>query len=717
MPNEYPDDMQAQLLAIFAVETEEHLQAMNRHLLSLESDAQGESRAVLLPELFREAHSLKGSARAVNLSEVEALAHELEDLFARMKEGQLEPDGELLERAYRQLDSIEKLVRAATGGGSGGTQPLAPGRNGDERTEVPAPRPHATDDTVRVATAKLDVLMSEVGELLVTQLGAEQRLVDARSLEAELAEWESAWRKLRRRGARASPDADSAAFIEESTLRLRATRKALGDLCGTLEADVRSRAQVTADLGADVRRLRMLPVATLFDSFPRMVRDLAHDRRKEAAVTMDDGRTEVDRSVLEQMKDPLTHLLRNCIDHGIERPDVRAAAGKPRAGNVSLTARQRGDSLIIEVTDDGAGIDPAHVRATAAEKGLLAPGAAAELSDREALSLIFRSGFSTSPIITDLSGRGVGLDVVREKVERLNGSIEVQSDLGKGTTFSLSVPLSVSTVHCLLLEVGGQTFALPVTGVERIVRVAADQIQRAEGREVVLIDGRPVVLAALSDVLGLEAPRRGAEPNSKRPVVVLAVQERRVALQVDGLARTQELVTKSLPEPLFRVRHIAGAAILGSGRVAMILSSSDLITSVERAQGAIPTAIRATEATPATILVAEDSITTRTLEKSILEAAGYRVSVAGDGLAAWSLLQANGCDLLLADVEMPEMDGFELTAKVRADQRLRDLPVVLVTSRDSREDRERGIRAGADAYIVKGAFDQARLLDTIRQLI
>src|SRR5215218_3955008 len=283
--------MQAQLLAIFAVETTEHVQAMNRHLLALEGGATGEAREVLLPELFREAHNLKGAARAVSLSEVEALAHELEDLFARMKAGRLEPDRELLERAFRQLHSIEELVRAATGGSVESEAPPAGPADAEPAPAAPAaadPAPAAAarapagDDSVRVATAKLDALMAQVGELLVTELGAEQR-----------------------------------------------------------QADARTRAEVTAELGADVRRARMLPVATLFQAFPRMARDLARDRGKEVAVAVDDGGTEVDRSVLEQVKDPLVHLVRNCIDHGLEPPDARAAAGKPRVGRISLRARQR----------------------------------------------------------------------------------------------------------------------------------------------------------------------------------------------------------------------------------------------------------------------------------------------------------------------------------------------------------------------------------------
>ena len=311
----------------------------------------------------------------------------------------------------------------------------------------------------------------------------------------------------------------------------------------------------------------------------------------------------------------------------------------------------------------------------------------------------------------------MGLDVVREHVDRLHGSIDVASDVGDGTTMSLSVPLSVSTMHCLLLEAGSQTFALPVTGVERIVRVAAGQVQRAEGRQAVHVDGRPVVLASLAEVMGLAAPARAEDPDAKRPVIVAAGHGRRVGLLVDRLERTQELVVKSLPAPLERIRHVAGVTILGSGRAALILSSADLIASVERAEGASSGAVGTALAPAPTILVAEDSITTRTLEKSILEGAGYQVRVAADGAEAWRLLQETGCDLLLTDVEMPEMDGFELTTRVRADQRLRDLPVVLVTSLDSGTDRERGASAGADAYVVKGAFDQERLLDTLRRLL
>jgi two-component system chemotaxis sensor kinase CheA len=759
------DDLLGPLLATFAVEAAEHLQAMNRHLLCLE---RGEGDALLGAELFREAHSMKGAARAVDLLEVEGLAHELEDTFAGLRNDPGRPGQAVLDRAYQTLDAIAALVEAATaavpahpptgphptgphptgshpagshpagtdpaGADPAGTDPAGADPAGadpagadpagaDEPAqavtsggrEVGLPRPPG--ETVRVATAKLDALMAEVGELLVTRIGVEQRLADAHALDALLADWQLAWSRPRYRGlAAASAATGGAAALDESRARLGAARTSLGELRRGLEADVRRMAQVSADLQDDVRRTRMVPAATVFEVFPRMVRDLARASGKEVTLRAEGGTTEVDRSVLDQVKDPLTHLLRNCVDHGIEPPQARAGAGKPRHGTICLSARQRNDMLVVEVADDGAGIDPARVRAAAAREGLLAAEAAEDLTDRETIGLIFQSGLSTSPVVTDLSGRGVGLDVVRDAVERLHGSVDVHSTTGRGTTFVLSLPLSVSTVHCLLLQAGGQTFAVPATLVQRVARVAADTVERAAGRDVVRVGDRPVALARLADVLGVETSDDGADPGATRPVAVLGVQGAHVALLVERLAGTHELVVKSLPPPLARVRHVAGAAVLGSGEVAMVLNAADLVASVERGEPHRPATPAAPVGGPATILVAEDSITTRTLEKNVLEAAGYRVAVAADGLAAWTLLRSSDCDLVVADIEMPRMDGFELTARIRADPRLADLPVVLVTSRDSREDHERGAQVGADAYIVKGGFDQNRLIDTIRRL-
>jgi two-component system, chemotaxis family, sensor kinase CheA len=692
---------------------------MNRHLLTLEHGAASEVREAVIANLFREAHSLKGAAGVVRLTEVEGLSHELENLFVGMRERGGEPVPGALQRAYQALDSIGVALGRGAGTGTAavtdGETPAA--RDRDDPADAPVPRRPASEDTVRVATGKVDALMAQVGELLVSRISAERRVTDARDLEAALDDWDSTWRELRRHIQRPPEAEGAAALLEETGARLHAAQRDLRELRRLLEADARRTAQITTGLQDDVRRMRMRPVSTVLEPFPRMVRDLARDSGKDVALSISGGHTEVDRSVLEQIKDPLTHLLRNSVDHGIEAPEVRAEAGKRTTGTVSLSAQHSGDRLVIEVADDGTGIDVERVRHHAVKNGMVTSAAAAELSDRQAVSLIFRSGLSTSPVITELSGRGVGLDVVREAVELLHGSVDVESRLGAGTTFALSLPLSISTMHCLLIEAGGQTFALEASAVERVMRVGPEETGRAGGRETVRVDGRPVLLTRLSHVLGLDTARDGHDHGGRRPVVVLGRRGRCAAFLVDGLPQTCDAVVKTLPDPLFRVRHVDGATILGSGRVAMILSPADLMASVERAGGTALAVVAAPDAPPATVLVVEDSITTRTLEKHVLEAAGYRVRVAGDGAEGWSSLQSGACDLVVVDIEMPVMDGFELTARIRADRRYQDLPIVLVTSRGAPSDRERGIHAGADAYLVKGAFDQDRLLDTIRRLI
>ena len=691
---------------------------MNHLLLELERGPAARVGERVIAELFREAHSLKGASRAVNLTEVEALSHELESLFAGMRGASADPPADVLQHAYQTLDSIAAAVdRDATiQAAEAPTGESPPPPDGDEPGEALIPRHRASPGSVRVATDKVDALMADVGELLIGRTSAQRRVADVRALEAALDDWESSWRSPRRH-LPGQDGADGAAETpDDPGMRLRAVRRDVAALRRLLDADARRSARIAADLQEDVRRIRMQPVSTLFQPFPRMVRDLARDHGKEVSLSISGGDVEVDRSIIELIADPLTHLLRNSVDHGIEAPELRAGAGKRVAGTVSLSARHRGDRLVIEVADDGMGIDLDAVRSRAVEHGLLTAANAGELSDRQAMSLIFRAGLSTSRVVTDLSGRGVGLDVVRETAERLHGSVDVESRRGVGTTFCLSLPLSISSMQCLLVDARGQTFALPVSHVERALRVRPEEIRRAEGRDTVRLDGRPIVLARLADLLGLGSAGNGHDGGGTRTVVVVGSRGRHAAFLVDALTETCEAVVISLPDPLHRVRHVTGATILGSGRVAMILSPTDLMASVEQAAGPAPAAAAVPDVRPPTILVVEDSITTRTLEKNLLEAAGYRVRVAGDGAEGWSILQSGGCDLVIADVEMPVLDGLELTARVRADPRHRELPVVLVTSREEPADRERGIQAGADAYIVKGALDQAGLLDTIRRL-
>jgi len=476
--------------------------------------------------------------------------------------------------------------------------------------------------------------------------------------------------------------------------------------------------QVARQLDAEVRRVRMLPFAEACQGLERAVRDLAQAGGKQVELVVEGGRVELDRSVLEGLKDPLNHLVRNAVDHGIEPPERRRAAGKLPAGRVTVAAELRGSQVEVVVADDGAGLDLDAVRAVARQRGL------ADLPDgRDLAHLIFLPGFSTAPIITDVSGRGVGLDVVKQRVEQLHGTIELSSETGRGTRFTLAVPLTLTTIRAVLVVAGGQAFAFPTTNVRKLILVDLDDVRRAGGREVLVTEGEgaPLLVAALAEALGLAVPKLvGAPAPGRRPALVVAAGERRMAFVVDELMTEQEVMVKGLGARIRRVRNVSGGTILPSGRVALVLNVAQLVRSaLGRAPGATlaPAAPAAVPAAAKRLLVVDDSITTRTLEKSLLEAAGYQVATAVDGADAWRLLQEQGADLVLSDVEMPGMDGLELTEAIRASPRFADLPVVLLTARASAHDKARGVAVGADAYLVKDEFDQKAMLETVAQLL
>ena len=693
-------DLALRLREIFVAEAEERVRAIGDRILALERA--GEPLPDVVAEVFREAHSLKGAARAAGAEPVESLAHDLEGVFARIRDGDLLPTSEDWDEAYGKLDVISILVREVAADGVDGER---------DRATDPAPAGGAsTSETVRITTGKLDALMDQVGELLMVREGERERHAGLRSLISALDETEREWLKLR---------------PSERPLgsTIRKIREGLAAVLRSSEADGRRMAQVTEGLQESVRGARMLAVATVFEAFPRMIRDLAREAGVEASLSITGGEVEADRAVLEELRAPLTHLIRNAVSHGLEPPDQRTAAGKPREGRVRLSARQFGSALVVEISDDGAGIDAEAVRGAAVERNVVTAEAADAVPDGEALWLAFRPGVSTSPAVTGVAGRGVGLDVVRESVERLHGTIAVESARGSGTAIRLTVPLSVTTTPSLLGRVGGHTYAFPLAALVRAFRVGPEQIRRVEGREAILVDGVPVVVVHLAALLGLQTEAPGTELGGPwvppERLVVLGSGDRRAGFLLDDLLGVQDLVVKSLPKLLAGVRHVAGACVLGAGGIAIVLKPADLVRSALEPAGRTSTSARLApgpEAEARRILVVDDSITSRTMERNILEAAGYRVQVAADGVEAWGLLYVGSCDLVVADIVMPGMDGLELTARIRADERFRDLPVVLVTSLASPEDRERGMTAGADAFIVKSEFDQELLLDVIRRL-
>jgi two-component system, chemotaxis family, sensor kinase CheA len=526
-------------------------------------------------------------------------------------------------------------------------------------------------------------------------------------------------------------------YITTNYEEIRALHSHCDDLSRLFSGDIIHLSQLIDELKEEVERLRMLPFSTIAATYPRMVRDLAQQSGKEAVLTIQGGDTEIDKRILEGIKDPLTHLLRNAIDHGIEQPAERQAQGKPRAGKILLRAEQTGKEVKIYISDDGAGLDVESIRQANAR------GVAGEnrdpntLSDSELIDTIFSLGVSTSQKISDVSGRGVGLNVVRNNIEALNGRIGVEFQPGKGTTFSLALPLSLTGTRGLIIRAAGQLFAVPINHVDHSVCLQPEDIFIFEGHDAISSGGHPIPLYALNSVLELTGSKSSEMENRKGiTAMILTISEkassqkvtgwqaRQAAFIIDDLVGEQEIVIKSMGKQLSKVAGISGATITGSGDVVLVLDAADLIKLGKR-RGSHSTQEIITQQTDymdhtvrKTILVVDDSITTRTLEKNILEAAGYEVMIATDGSEALSIIGSGKIpDLVVTDIVMPGVNGFELTQKIKGNATTEHLPVILVTSLDSAEDKQRGIEVQADAYIVKGSFDQTNLLEAIEQLI
>ncbi|MBF0451499.1 MAG: hybrid sensor histidine kinase/response regulator [Candidatus Magnetomorum sp.] len=582
-----------------------------------------------------------------------------------------------------------------------------------------------SDDTIRVKTNKLDMLMACMGELMGSRMRTMQRMTELQSMQKQINRWHKEWRQLRgsvksfERHHETTSEMDRFFdFMHQNADHLKKMHGDMNLLVRQFMNDCDQLSFVTDDLQDKIRNVRMQPISSLFDQFPRMIRDLSRSQNKNIRLEIFGEKTEVDRHVLDALKDPLTHLLRNAVDHGIEPPDIRERTGKQKQGVIQLKAAQKGSTIVIQVIDNGRGIDLESIRQQAVRQNIVPEQKAQALSERELTDLIFCSGLSTQTTITDISGRGVGLDVVRRNLEKLQGQILVESKPAKGTSITLTVSLSLATSQVLMVKVDGELLAIPCTTVERILKIHPKDIGQIEGKPAIVVNSEALPLYSLAQLLDFSDTVQAAGEEKKISVIVLIVAEKRLAFRVDELLETREIVIKNMGQQLRRVKNLSGATILGDGQVVMVLNVADLMKSAQ--QGAAY--VRAIDVAPPLperkhILVVDDSITTRTLEKNILENAGYRVLVCADGQEAWECIQSESFDAIVSDVDMPRMNGFQLTEHVRGDERYKKLPFILVTSLESRADKVRGMEVGADAYIVKGTFDQKELLETIERLI
>ncbi|MEX2214638.1 MAG: response regulator [Phycisphaeraceae bacterium] len=745
-------DLLSRVRAAFQEEYREYLDGLTRFLSNAEH-GQGAPDRAGIDEAFRIGHSLKGAARVAEVPVVETLGHRLETLLARVREGTIELDKLCLSAIQDVIEAIEsEMARLSTNQPSLG-QPAVVGvldavlaggvqlpsvepadvddldrGKGSPAVAEPSPAekgvPGAHGETVRVSVDSLDRLAQSADRLhgeivrcdeVTGELARFQELLD------ELGrEWESVCRTSSKglRQLEAMPEFAGLArylgFAVQQTRRLQRQERKVRLL---QQHTTWSLSSVSHELRREVRRARLVSADSVLHGLQRHVRDLARDLEKKVDFQTVGLQIPADRAVLQALKDPLMHMLRNALVHGIESPAQRRRKNKSETGQLRLELQVVGPRFEASVHDDGAGIDLVKVEQIARRRGLL--GDQVNRSPLELARLIFEPGFTTTDTVTELAGRGMGLSVVQEAAARLRGEVFLRQRSDAGTCMVISVPLSMSTHRVLLVTCAQQTLALPVEAIQSLVKVRRADIGMIEGRHTLEVDGEPVPLTSLAQLLQIE--ERGVSVNGDSFfAVVLRSNSASVAAAVDTIVAEREMVVKNLDAVAARVSHFSGGVLLETGDVALMVHPAAIIANARRLERH-ELVIEHVDAAPTTrrpvVLVVDDSFTARTLEKGIMEAQGFDVRVAVDGIEALSLLKFLDVDVVISDIQMPRLDGFGLLEQMKQQPRLANIPVILVTSLEGREDKERGMALGADAYVVKRKFDHEELTRTIRQFV
>lgn len=758
-------DFFRQLQAAFKIEAKELVDSMTAGLLKIERSTSEKQRRDELEALYRATHSLKGAAAGVNASRIESVCQGLEEVLARLKRNDAAPGESSLNALHNAVDTINRLVAPnktvdpsnARPGWRNAVRDLAqlnaldpvqsePLRRG--RNTIPEPQPPLPPDgpgtglqssaaaTVRIRVEKLDRLLSKSEELLMAKVTASRRAVGVGNLSDRLDAWRNEWvtassdvLRLRRQfetptSFRWNSDAAEClaslfGFLDWTASQMEALERETTALHESTIQDHRSLANLVDDFLIDTKHLLLLPFSSISTMLSKLVRDLCQQQGKEADIEIQGDDIEIDKRILEAVKGPLIHMLRNSVDHGVETPDRRRAAKKPDRATIQLSlSATEGNRVEILLGDDGSGICADAVREAAIQRGLLTEDSGHQLDPDQLNGLIFEPGLTTNSVVTKVSGRGLGMAIAREKIEMLGGQVSVRSRPGQGTLFRIFVPATLSAFRGILVSAGGARFVLPIVQVERVARIPDAGFGSAEGRDTVSIGTDLFGFVELETILELRSPSEPAQGG--RQVVIIAAGDQQLALGVDEVLEEREWLVKSFPKPLLHVRNVAAVTVPEPGKLIPVLNIPDLFKSARILNSKAAAAMRRARETPVkpttTVLVAEDSITSRTLIKGVLESAGYRVKTAIDGLEAFTLLRSEPFDVLVSDVEMPRINGFDLATKIRADRRLKDLPIILVTGRENPDDRERGIDAGVNAYLVKSSFDQSNLIETIERL-
>ncbi len=728
--NGWTDD--PELVAIFRAEVDEKLASLNDGLLRLEEHPAPKQ---LITSLFRDAHTVKGSARALALDGVVGLAHRAEDLLGALKDGRFAIRRDLVDLLLAVTDAISHAMPGVAVPISdldvqALIEALDRALSGEDPVEVPKPTPAPTTDTdedepgrartgdsVRVATRRVHALLDVVGEAELENRRVERQVIAVSRLVAEHVGWAKTMRSAAVGGGGLPAEVSDAmaGLVALSDQLTSATR----ELRGRVE-DSQNKLSLVRD-GA--MGLAMVPVRRVVAAFPQLVREVAAVTGKDVVLVLEGEDVELDTRVLDGVADALKHLVTNAVDHGCQTQEQRRAAGRTGRATVRLSARAAGSAVVISVQDDGPGIDQDALRAAAVRRGLVQEDST--ISGQQLLSLLFVPGFTTRETVTETSGRGVGLDVVTRAAEALGGAVDVESEAGEGTTFTLTLPVTLGVMRCLVARLGGERYAVPVTNVVETLNLRDALTQAVAGAPMLLRHGQTIPVADLGSALGVAGDR------DQRVAIVVRYGGggEQLAWAVDALEGELELVVKDLGSFLGRPPGVNGATIDGDGSVLLLLDVRELALK-QLASGQpfqMPTAGPrgyAVDGVPAAsvnrrprVLIVEDSIGVRELQRVILEGAGYDVVTAVDGLDGAGRLGGDPFDLVLSDVEMPGMDGFTLTRTIRKTRGWEEVPVVIMTSRGDDADKRAGLDAGASAYLLKSDFDQAELVDTVRRLV
>jgi two-component system sensor histidine kinase and response regulator WspE len=759
------------LMDLFREEVRSHAAALNQGLVELEGEGGNPQR---IEPLMRAAHSIKGAARIVNVDPAVHLAHALEDALVAAQEGRTRIGAGEIDVCLRATDALASLGRVNEAEISAWAasheveitglktllRSIAQGQAALAATPAvaapaPAPAPQATlpavaaptpaippttmrgdgasqaspvappvqteaaEAVVRVTAQSLTRLMGLAGESLVQARWLHPFAISLTKLKKLLDHLVALQDNLEQAVRGEGNNEGVAGLVADARRQAARCRQLLAERISDFEGHAAQAEDLNGRLYREVIASRMRPFADGAVGFPRLVRDTARRLEKQARLEIIGPSTEVDRDILERLEAPLTHLLRNAVDHGIEKPAERRAAGKPEMGRVRLEVQHRAGTLAITVSDDGSGINLDRLRRKVVERGLTPADMAHSLGEGELLQFLFLPGFSTAAAVSEISGRGVGLDVVQDVVRRVGGSVRIRTHPGQGTSFHLQVPITLSVLRAVLVDIAGEPYAFPHNRIDRLLRVARGAVRSLENRQFITVDGQNVGLVVAAQLLELAATPAGED---ELAVLLLSDPTGQYGLAVDAFRGEQDLVVRPLDSRLGRVPDINAAAILDDGSPVLIADVEDLIRSMDRLIQAGSLERSRKNQTGATgprkrVLVVDDSITVREVERHLLRQHGFEVDIAVDGQEGWNRVRAERFDLVVSDIDMPRMNGLDLVRAIRQDGSLKDLPVIIVSYKDREEDRLRGLEVGANSYLTKTSFHNNTFLQAVTDLI